>query len=89
LPGGHLSVIPKRMLTKGEAAHHCGRPVKHFVVECPVQGLRNKSPWRRRLTPISFANGDLRYDVRDLDTWLDRLKSSSDDDAEAIVARLG
>jgi hypothetical protein len=38
--------------------------------------------------PIRFPNGDLRYDVRDLDEWLDGLKGGGHHDAEAIVARL-
>jgi hypothetical protein len=47
------------------------------VIECPV-------------TPIKFGNGDLRYDVQDLDRWLDSIKAGADDyDAAAIVARLG
>jgi hypothetical protein len=71
----HLTVVNKRMLTKREAAEHCGRPVRKFEVECPVG-------------PIKFANGDLRWDVRDLDAWLDALKCRIDD-ADAIVDRLG
>lgn len=72
----NLVVTLKRMLTKAEGAHHCGRSVKRFDVECPV-------------TPVRFPNGDLRFDVRDLDAWLDGLKDGGHDDAEAIVARLG
>jgi hypothetical protein len=71
-----VTIIPKRMLTKAEGAHHCGRPLKRFEIECPVR-------------PIRFANGDLRYDVNELDLWLDSLKGSSMNNAEAIVARLG
>lgn len=70
-----LNVIPKRMLTKAEAAHHCGRPVKRFEVECVV-------------APVKFPNGDARYDVRDLDAWLDSLKAGKSSDADNIVARL-
>ena len=71
-----INVLPKRMLTKPEGAHHCGRSLSRFVIECPV-------------TPIKFGNGDLRYDVQDLDRWLDSLKvGAGDHDADAIVARL-
>lgn len=70
-----INIVPKRMLTKSEGAHHCGRSVKRFAVECPVQ-------------PTRFANGDLRWDVRDLDRWIDNLKGGEDADADAIVARL-
>jgi hypothetical protein len=72
-----INVIPKRMLTKPEAAHHCGRSQSRFVIECPV-------------TPVKFGNGDLRYDVQDLDRWLDNLKAGTGGgEADAIVARLG
>jgi len=67
---------PKRMLTKSEAAHHCGRSVTRFQIECPV-------------APVRFDNGDLRWDVQDLDVWINSLKAgTADHDADAIVARL-
>jgi hypothetical protein len=72
-----INVIPIRMLTMAEAARHCGRSLTRFKVECPVD-------------PIKFGNGDLRWDVQDLDRWLDGLKAGIiDHDADAIVARLG
>lgn len=71
-----LNIVPKRMLTESEAAHHCGRPVKRFKMECPV-------------SPVVFANGDRRFDVKDLDGWLDSMKAGRFSDAEDIVARLG
>jgi hypothetical protein len=72
-----INIIPKRMLNKSEAAHHCGRSITRFLVECPV-------------LPIRFSNGDVRWDVQDLDHWLDSLKAGTVDlDADAIVARLG
>ena len=45
-----LNIVPRRMLTKNEAAAHCGRPPKRFEIECPVK-------------PLKFPNGDQRYDV--------------------------
>jgi len=69
-----VTLISKRMLAKREAAEHCGRSLKRFEVECPV-------------TPIRFPNGDLRYDVRDLDQWLDKLKNNSED-SDQIIKRL-
>jgi hypothetical protein len=71
----NLTVVQKRMLTKREAAEHCGRSVRNFERECSA-------------TPVKFANGDLRWDVRDLDAWLDSLKAAIDD-ADAILKRLG
>jgi hypothetical protein len=70
-----LNIIPKRMLTMSEGAHHCGRSAKRFKAECPV-------------APHRFPNGDLRYDVQDLDRWLDSLKAGRPGDDDAIVARL-
>jgi hypothetical protein len=49
-----INVIPKRMLTIAEAAHHCGRSLTRFKIECRVQ-------------PVTYPNGDKRYDVQDLD----------------------
>lgn len=66
-----LSVVPKRMLSKSEAAEHCGRSTKRFEIECPV-------------TAIQFPNGDRRYDVHDLDVWLDSLKSEADSTSDVI-----
>jgi hypothetical protein len=72
-----ITVIPKRMLTKPEAATHCGRSIRRFEIECPC-------------SPVTFPNGDKRFDVQDLDGWLNSLKAGgSDHDADAIVARLG
>ena len=72
-----LNVLSKRMLTKSEAAEHCGRSVKRFEIECPVPSVR-------------FANGDIRWDVRDLDAWIDSLKTGlSEPNAEASVEKLG
>lgn len=72
----NLTVISKRMLNKREAAEHCGRSLQRFEVECPI-------------SPVRFPNGDLRYDVRDLDDkWLDSLKGETHD-AGQIIAKLG
>jgi hypothetical protein len=70
-----LNFIPKRLLTKTEAAHHCGRSVRRFEVECDV-------------SPVKFPNGDSRYDVQDLDKWIDGLKAAKSNDADEIIARL-
>jgi hypothetical protein len=72
----NVVVIPKRMLTKTEAACHCGRPVKRFVLEC-------------RVKPIRFENGDERYDLHDVDAWLDSLKDGNSDDVDTIIDKLG
>ena len=61
-----INIIPKRMLEKKEGAHHCGRSVRRFEIECPVH-------------PIRFQNGDLRWDVQDLDAWINSLKAGAGD----------
>jgi hypothetical protein len=64
------------MLTKSEAAAYCGLSLRRFETECPVR-------------PIQFENRDLRYDIHDLDAWLDRLKAGHEDSyTESIVDRL-
>jgi hypothetical protein len=70
-----LDFTPKRMLKKSEAARHCGLSVRRFEIECPA-------------TPVRFAHGDIRFDVRDLDIWLDNLKAGHQDATEAIIAKL-
>jgi hypothetical protein len=40
--------------------------------------------------PLRYANGDLRWDIQDLDAWINSLKAGiGDQDADTIVARLG
>lgn len=66
----NIKVSPRRMLTDREAAEYCGLPLKKFSHYCPVQ-------------PVKLPGGDLRYDIRDLDEWLDGMKSGlpgGDDD---------
>jgi hypothetical protein len=71
----NLRIQPFRLLTKAEAAHYCRRPIKKFEPQCPV-------------APIEMADGDLLWDVHDLDRWIETLKNDVGDDASAIVARL-
>jgi hypothetical protein len=72
----NLRVSPRRMLTEREAAEYCGRTIRTFKGECPV-------------APTVFGNGDRRFDMQDLDRWLDGLKLGTLDDADAILERLG
>jgi hypothetical protein len=67
---------PVRLFTKADAAYYCCyRNVKAFEAECPIR-------------PIRMANGELRYDVQDLDTWIDSLKNGAGFDADGILERL-
>jgi hypothetical protein len=72
----NLRVQPYRLLTKAEAAQYCSRPKRKFEAQCPV-------------SPIKMPDGDLLWDVQDLDKWIDSLKSDNGDEtADSIVARL-
>jgi hypothetical protein len=66
---------PKRMLNEKEAANHCGLSAPSFKRACPVR-------------PVRFPTGDERFDVRDLDGWLDGLKAGNDD-SDRILEKLG
>ncbi len=70
----NLQIQPFRLLTKAEAAHYCRRSTKKFQTQCPVR-------------PIEMPDGDLLWDVQDLDRWIDGLKIG-DDTPDQIVARL-
>jgi hypothetical protein len=71
----NLRLQPFRLLSKLEAANYCRRSVKKFASQCPVP-------------PVQMADGDLLWDVHDLDKWIDSMKTSSEDDACTILARL-
>jgi hypothetical protein len=49
--------------------------VKRFEAECHI-------------APVRFPNGDSRYDVQDLDKWIDGLKAGESSEADEIIARL-
>jgi len=60
-----FQIIP-RLLTKVQAANYCGIGHESFAANCPVQ-------------PVRLRPGErgLRYDVHELDAWLDSLKENS------------
>jgi hypothetical protein len=72
----NLRVQHSRLMTKAEAAHYFGIAVKRFEAMCPVR-------------PVRLADRIERYDVQDLDLWIENLKGGTADDADTIVARLG
>jgi hypothetical protein len=69
-----IKTFSKRMLDEKESAHHCGLPLAVFKRVCPVK-------------PVKFPGGPERYDVRDLDAWLDSLKTDNAD-VDAILEKL-
>jgi hypothetical protein len=64
--GRHRSVVAPRLLYKKEAASYCRMGVETFEANCPVEPIRVGSGIR-----------GLRFDVRDLDNWIESLKSDS------------
>ena len=72
----NISVIDKRMMKQSEAASYSGLPVKHFKAACPVR-------------PVELKEGTLLWDRKDIDLWIDDVKSGSvADTREAILDRL-
>ena len=60
----NINLIDKRMHRETEAAEYTGVPHKSFRVFCPVQPVR--------MTPKL-----LLWDKRDLDLWIDGLKTEA------------
>lgn len=72
----NISVVEKRMLKQSEAASYTGLAVKHFKATCPVQ-------------PIELRPGTVLYDKRDLDVWIDSMKTGAElASQDAILGRL-
>lgn len=72
----NISVINKRMLKQSEAASYTGLPVKQFKVACPVR-------------PVELKQGTFLWDRRDIDLWIDDVKSGTvTDTRENILDRL-
>ncbi|HKU24731.1 MAG TPA: hypothetical protein VJQ54_04615 [Candidatus Sulfotelmatobacter sp.] len=72
----NLKVLQQRMLPLAAAAHYCGLSVKRFPAAC-------------RISPVAMPSGERLYDVRDLDDWLDALKSGAADSDDEIIGKLG
>jgi hypothetical protein len=70
------AAIAPRMLTWKEAAAYCGLPISRFRILCSAR-------------PVHFTATIERWDIRDLDAWLDGLKSAPADDVDTLLARLG
>lgn len=72
----NIRVVQPRMMSVRQAADYVGIPLKRFSRVCSVR-------------PIAISEGDERYDIRDLDQWLDNLKAGHTDADTEIVGRLG
>lgn len=60
----NISVIDKRMLKQSEAASYSGLPVNYFKAAYPVR-------------PVELKQGTLLWDRRDIDHWIDDVKSGT------------
>jgi hypothetical protein len=71
-----FKITPRRMLSAREAAEYCGLAAKAFSTECSI-------------APVQMPQGRKLYDMRDLDAWLDGLKSEEPNGDDAILRKLG
>lgn len=71
-----IKTPPRRMLDLGEAAIYVGVPAKRFPVACSV-------------SPVRMPDGKNKYDIKDLDRWIDTIKSGAEDSDDAILDKLG
>ena len=76
---GFQSVLAPRLLTRQQAAAYCSVSLPTFEACCPVHAVSLGGS--KRLD---------RYDVRDLDTWIDGLRAGpAEKTAEEWLAALG
>lgn len=73
--------LPKRLLSRVEAASYCGMSVESFSNNCNVRPIRVRSGQR-----------GLRYDLHDLNDWIDSKKSERGEmgtDSISLLEKLG
>jgi len=71
----NVRIQPHRMLSLQQAAEYVGVPKARFSV---VQ-----------IAPVEVAKGVLRYDLHDLDNWIDSIKLGAADSDEDVIGKLG
>jgi hypothetical protein len=64
------------MLPPRDAAEYIGVPAKRLAGLCPV-------------VPVEMPDGSLRYDMKDLDVWLDSLKGGDQSSDDELLGKLG
>ncbi|MER9936500.1 hypothetical protein [Mesorhizobium sp. M0088] len=72
----NIRVTPRRMLPLRDAAEYTGIAAKRLAGVCPV-------------TPIEMPDGSRLYDMRDLDAWIDGLKSGDATGDDELIGKLG
>lgn len=72
----NIRIVQPRMMSIKQAADYVGLPIKRFPRICTVR-------------PVAIPECEERYDIRDLDRWLDQIKAGSADTDAEILERLG
>jgi hypothetical protein len=72
----NIRVVQPRMMSIRQAADYVGLPLRRFPRICTVR-------------PIAMPESEERYDIRDLDRWLDQIKAGNAETDAAIIGRLG
>jgi hypothetical protein len=72
----NIRVVQPRMMSIKQAADYVGLPLKRFPRVCSVR-------------PIAMPESEERYDIRDLDLWLDQVKAGNAGTDAEILERLG
>lgn len=72
----NIRVVQPRMMSIRQAADYVGVPLRRFQRICTVR-------------PIALPESEERYDVQDLDRWLDQIKAGSAESDGEILERLG
>lgn len=71
----NIRVAPRRMLSLREASDYCGISAKRLPT---VTGI----------SPVAMPDKKYLYDIKDLDRWLDSLKTNTPNTREGILGRL-
>jgi hypothetical protein len=72
----NIRIVQPRMMSIKQAADYVGLPLRRFPRICNVR-------------PVSLPESEERYDIRDLDLWLDQIKAGGADTDAEILERLG
>ena len=72
-----IDLIPKRLLSKPEAAQYCNIPVSRFASVCSIK-------------PVQMTERYFGYDKNDLDNWIEQHKQPTQlSDEDEMIEKLG